>query len=277
MNLQSYDLTITGTATFTAGTINNGSLTVASLATTTFSGTTFGATVNVSSNSVLLNGSTFNSAATFIKKGSAADGCTGGNHFNAAVTLTDSGTGAITMGTVKADTFATVVSIITANSGSISPARTAGNVFSGAATFTMLSTGNINVCNVSGSNVVFHDSIILNASGTGTIGFGQNNGRCTLDSSQKVVIGTGFSKGHIGFYNLIQYGTTSPVNLTLTDEASIGQTISDFRVHSNLGNLTFIPLLNQPADAPSTPAAFTVPTPPLTRTPPAPAAPKTPW
>ena len=81
-------------------------------------------------------------------------------------------------------------------------------------------------------------------------------------------------------YNNILESTTENVHLTetavnvdatynwwgTTDEASISQTISDYKVHSNLGNLTFTPFLSQSADALAVPTSIVVPTPPPTPT-----------
>ena len=68
LDLNTFTLTTTGTATYTSGTINNGTVTSTG-ATTTFAGTVFGAIVNATSNTLYLNGSTFNNTATLTKNG----------------------------------------------------------------------------------------------------------------------------------------------------------------------------------------------------------------
>lgn len=72
INLGANTLTITSTATFSGGTINNSSgglVKVTSTATTTFSGTIISVPVDVTSNNILLNGSKFNNTLSIVKKG----------------------------------------------------------------------------------------------------------------------------------------------------------------------------------------------------------------
>ncbi len=91
LDLDGNTIGITGTASFTSGTINNGTVDCSG-STSTFSGTTFGAEVIAVSGSVLLNGSEFQSKASFTKTGSTASQGSGGNIFQDTCIMVNTGT-----------------------------------------------------------------------------------------------------------------------------------------------------------------------------------------
>ncbi len=109
IDLSGFTFTSSGTVTLATGTINDtpgtSSLAINSLGTSTFSGTTFGAIVNAASARLYLSGSVFNAAATFDKNGAGNDNGAGGNTFNGATSITNSGTGRVQLSNATADIF----------------------------------------------------------------------------------------------------------------------------------------------------------------------------
>lgn len=109
LNINGFNLTTTGTNTFTTGTINNGggaaAVTLNTTATTTFSGTVFGANVNGSTGRIFFNGSTFNGTVTVTKTDNNNDNSTGNNIFNGVTTITNLGGGYILLGNGNPDQF----------------------------------------------------------------------------------------------------------------------------------------------------------------------------
>lgn len=101
LDLNGYAISITGTAAFSSGTINNG-IVNCSGSSSTFSGTLFGAKVNAVSASILLSGSRFQSTSYFKKTGSTGNQGGGNNVFQDTCTIINAGTNIFT---TKNDTF----------------------------------------------------------------------------------------------------------------------------------------------------------------------------
>ncbi|UPT69007.1 MAG: hypothetical protein M0D57_10470 [Sphingobacteriales bacterium JAD_PAG50586_3] len=90
VSLATYSLTVNGTTTLTAGTVNNGTIKFTN-ATTTFGGTTFGSLVVITASNIYFNGSTFNGVVRVNKTGISANNSTGGNTFNDSLVINNAG------------------------------------------------------------------------------------------------------------------------------------------------------------------------------------------
>jgi hypothetical protein len=217
VNLNATTLAIPGTATCNAGIINNGTVT-ATGGKTIFAGTKFGAVVHATSDSLYLNGSTFNSIATFSKIGAANIICSGGNVFNDTVTIANDSIGNFTLGNIAPDTFnGEAIFNNTETAGLYIANSTAGNFFNGKVTFN--NTGTISAIRSSfgaSGAAYYNGNIVVNNTSTGGIYFGNVGGLTTLAASKTVTIGaTGFNKGILLLRNFTQSGTQSQT-LTLT-------------------------------------------------------------
>lgn len=217
LSCNSFTLTVTATATFNGGTINSGTLTCSGTSTLTFAGTTFGAAVNATGNSILLNGSRFNSTFTGVKKGTANDNGNGGNYFSGAVTLTDSSSGNLVLSNSSAspDTFNSTLTVAARSSGIIYLAHQGtGNLFSGNVTF---SSGNI-YSNAYGT-ATYSGNITLNST-TGATVFGNNTGTCSIANGKTISIGT-FSGGSLTIRNFTQSDNAVSLSIVLSGTATL--------------------------------------------------------
>ena len=172
-------LTLTGTASTIFGTSSaiNGNL-------------------SVTSPNVYLHGATFNGTATFTKNGSSNNASNGGNTFNAAFSLTNSGTGQVFLANSSADTY------------------------NGTAEFTRTNTGDLLVAYVASGNA-FNDNITVNSTSTGTLYFGWGDGTATLASGKTISVGgTGFTSGTLDLRRFTQTGATAQT-LTATSSGAI--------------------------------------------------------
>ena len=212
LDCNGYILTITATATFNGGTINNGTVTCSGISTLTFAGTAFGVVVNATGNNLLFNGSVFNNSLTAVKKGSSNDNSIGNNVFNGVVSLTDSGSGSLVLSntTTAPDTFNSTLTVSARSTGAVYLAHQGtGNAFNGDVTF---STGNI-FSNTYGS-AAYNGNITLN-SASANISFGNSTGTWTLASGKNISIGT-FSAGTLTIRNLTQSDNSVNMRLALT-------------------------------------------------------------
>jgi hypothetical protein len=216
LNCNGYTFIVSATSSFNGGTINNGTVTCSGTSTLTFAGTTFGAVVNATGNSLLLNGSRFNSTFTAVKKGTANNNGNGGNYFSGAVTITDSSSGNLVLSNTSApDTFNSTLTLAARSTGSIYIAHQGtGNLFNGNVTF---STGNI-YSNTYGT-ATYNGNITVNSTSS-NIYFGNSTGSATLSNGKIISIGT-FNAGTLTIRNLTQNDSTVSITLPLTGTATL--------------------------------------------------------
>lgn len=218
LNLNSFTLTITGTATYTAGTINNGTITSTGTS-TTFSGTVFGAVVNATSGSVMLNGSTFNNTVTVNQTGASNVLSNGGNTFNGTTTVTNSGSGYMALGNNTGDVFAVNVTFNNTGTNNLYVAyNSSGNQFNGTTTFTNGSTalGIYSNAGIAGVAAYNGNIVVNNTGASGGVFFGTLGGTATLATTRTITVGgTGFTTGRLLIRDFTQTGTTAQ-SLTLT-------------------------------------------------------------
>lgn len=158
-------------------------------------GTVFNAPVSFVAPSVQLDGATYNNSAYFESTVSQFSSCAGGDTFNAATTIKNTGVHNFSLGQLSPEIFNGDVTLV--SSGATGAAVTVGNK----------------------SGTQFNGNIIFEStSGAGvTIGAGSS----TLASGKTMSVGpAGFSAGALFLYNFTQLGTT-PVSLTLTGNSGI--------------------------------------------------------
>ncbi|HKR05080.1 MAG TPA: hypothetical protein VJY62_10650, partial [Bacteroidia bacterium] len=131
LNLQSYNLDISGKATFNSGTINSGWIYVSNTDTALFNGTHFGADITADAYVILLNGSEFDKIAEFTQQGNSNSTSSGGNVFDSTMVLVNTGDGNIYLANSSADTFNDDATFYMSGDGTIYPGYTKNTSFGG--------------------------------------------------------------------------------------------------------------------------------------------------
>lgn len=224
LDLNTYQLSITGTSTFTSGTINNGAVNCTG-STTYFNGTRFNASVTVNSATITLANSKFYNEVSLTKTGSSNDIGTGGCRFHDTTLITVSGTGYMRTGYTNPDTF-DVVTFSSTGSGPLEIGYIAqNNIFNGTTTFSNSGTSLVSCASYTGT-ATFNGNIIVNS----TSGTGVTIIRSTLGSGKTISIGSsGFSAGTLRL-GLTQVGNTAQ-SFSLTGNANLSFYNSVFNGH----------------------------------------------
>ena len=162
------------------------------------SGTTFNAAVDFTFPQIFLNGATFNNTLSIEKAGATSNTGTGGNTFNSDVSLVNSGSAGLTLGSTNADVF----------NGNLTVSSTGSS-------FIQLAHG--------GSSHQFNGNVILNSTPSSSgIRFGQANGTSTLANTKTITIGVeGFSSGDLTIRGLTQTGSTAQSLVDLSGSVSL--------------------------------------------------------
>lgn len=105
LDLNGNTLTLTNAGTFNAGTVTNGTIYASSITSLLFLGTTMDCKVKGSSGGLRMNSTLFTDSVVIEKNGSANNSSDGQNEFMDYVSLTNSGTGYLRLGTLYPDTF----------------------------------------------------------------------------------------------------------------------------------------------------------------------------
>lgn len=150
------------------------------------SGTTFNAAVTFTFPQLFLSGSTFQSTATLQKRGATDNSGAGGCTFNGVTTITNRGSGRLTMGTSNPDIFNGNLTLTCSGSSMIQVAHTA-------------------------TGTQFNGNIVINSTGSSAgIKFGQSGGTSTLANTKTITIGaSGFENGDLALRGLTQSGSTA--------------------------------------------------------------------
>jgi Secretion system C-terminal sorting domain len=175
------------------GTVGN-SLSFSTNSTVTFGATAVGLPVNITAGAINFNGAIFNQTVTISSIGTVASTGTGGNVFNAALTITATGANFFTMGSSSPD------------------------IFNGVLTLRNQGTSRIRMSYTSIGNQFNHNIFVGSNAGNG-VSFGENNGLSTLAATRTVGIDPiNFTSGELRFANFTQVGTTAQ-NLILSGAA----------------------------------------------------------
>jgi len=207
ININGFNLTTTGTNTFTSGSIINGggtgALTLNTTLTTTFNGSIVSADVNGSTGRILLNGSTFNGTVSITKTDNNNDNSAGNNIFNGTTTLTNFGGGQLLLGNGSRDQFNGVTTFNNYGSFRIYFAHNHNGqttTFTNDVTLNTLKSGGADpwsflIAESTNSRVAFGGNLTINCSGA-------------LQSNHRILQGTGTAA---------TYGGTLTVNNTNTN------------------------------------------------------------
>ncbi len=211
IDLNGFDLTTTGTNTFTTGTVVNGggaaALTLNTALTTTFNGTLFNADVNGSTGRIFFNGSVFNGLVNVTKTDNNNDNSIGNNTFNSTTTITNLGGGQVLLGNGNRDQFNGVTTFN--NNGSFRFYF----AFSHAAQTTTFASDVILNTNKSGGADAW--SFLIAEGANTSVSFGGNltiNCGGTLQSNHRILQGAGSQAAYAG---------TVTVNLTNTNASTL--------------------------------------------------------
>lgn len=190
-----------------------------------------GGNVTSSSPGLDFNGCTFNGSVNSTKTGASSDGSTGNDIFNGVTTITDAGSGNLSLGNGNLDQFNTTATFNNTGSGNLGVANNSpNNVFGGVTTFNNSPTvSNVGIYVSWYSNgTVFNNNIVVNSTGGFGVEFcgGNTSATATLASGYTIATGAaGFTAGTLLLRQFTQSGST-PQNITLT----------------GAGNLTYGPL-----------------------------------
>ena len=200
LNLNTYELHISGRSSLNGGAINNGNLKIRGTY-AYFQGTNFNCTLDVIAGQLKFSGGTFDKSGSFEQNGSASGYGLGGCTFNKDVTIKNTGTVYLRMGQDAGDTFN-------------------GKVY-------LYSSGGYSIQMAYGDTTYFNDTIYVNSTGNGGITFANGtNGASVLGDSACFITGSsGISAGTIQFKNINQ---TATIKNSITASGSVL-----FNVYSN--------------------------------------------
>jgi hypothetical protein len=227
LDLGGFTLSINGaTATFSAGTVQNGTLVVTGATTTSFGNgpINMNCIVNVTSAAVTLKNTSFQQAVTITKTGASNDGSSGSNVFNDVATFNNQGAGYFLMGNGSPDHFNAAATFNNTGSSHIYVAyNSTNNVFEGVTTFNNSPTANTLIyVSQNSAGTVFNDNIIVTSTaGQGVQFDGAATAGSTLAAGKTISIGAaGFSIGTLSLRQFTQTGATTQ-NLALTGTGSL--------------------------------------------------------
>ncbi|MES1159518.1 MAG: hypothetical protein ABUM51_02070, partial [Bacteroidota bacterium] len=227
LDLGSYILTVGGTtATFTAGTVQNGAMTVTGATTTTFGSgvVNMNCKVDITSASITLRNTTFQKVTTITKTGSTNDASAGSNVFNGVTIMNNPGSGYLLMGNGAPDQFNAPVTFNNTGTSNLYVAYSStGNVFNASATFNNIPSANTLIyVSQNSAGTLFNDSIVITSTGGQGVQFGGGaTASSTLAAGKMLYIGSGgFSAGTLLLRQFTQTGSTAQ-NLVLTGTGAL--------------------------------------------------------
>jgi len=177
-------------------------------------------------------------ATTITKTGASNDVSSGGNVFNGAVTMNNTGAGYLLLGNGNPDQFNTVSTFNNLGNNSIYVAyNSAGNIFNGVATFNNTPVANTLIyVSQNSAGTQFNDNIIVTSNAGQGVQFcnGNPGATATLAANKTITAGAGgFSAGTLLLRQFTQVGATAQtIALTGTAALTFGP-LSSFS-----GNLT---------------------------------------
>ena len=228
LDLGAGTLTVNGTtATFTKGTVQNGTISI-----TGANATSFGAgpvimncQTNINTATVTITNTTFQNTLNLTKTGTSSDWSSGNNIFNGTTTMTNTGTGYLLLGNGNPDQFNGNTTFNNTGSNNIYVAwNSSNNIFNGPTTFNNSPTANTLIyVSWNSSGTVFNNNITVSSTNGQGIQFcgGNATASAQLASGFSINIGgAGFSAGILSLRQFTQVGTT-PINITASGTAQI--------------------------------------------------------
>jgi len=242
LDLGGFTLTIGGsTATFTAGTVQNGSVTIPAATSTTFGNgpITMNCIVSISTAAISLKNTTFQKTLTLTKTGPTNDGNSGGNTFNGATVMTNAGDGYLLIGNGSPDQFNAAATFNNTGNANIYVAyNSSNNVFGGVTTFNNTPTANTSILvSQNSAGTLFNDNIVVTSTSGQGVYFGGNAiATSTLAANKTITIGAGgFTSGSL---SLKEFTQTGPMAQSLTLTGGGGVTLGPSSSFD--GNLTVV-------------------------------------
>lgn len=228
LDLNGQTFTVIGAnALFSSGTVQNGNFIITAANTTVFgSGTvTMDCSVQITSSSISIRNTTFTGTVDITKNGASTNTNNGNNVFNGSTTITNAGSGGLTLGNTGGDKFHSQVTFNNTGSSHIHVAyNSSNNQFDGIAIFNNAPTANTSIyIGWLSSGVAFNNDIVVNSTSGNGISFCGGNGTAsaTLASGHTIGIGIdGFSAGELSLRQFTQLGNL-PVNLTTTANSGV--------------------------------------------------------
>jgi len=231
LDLGASTLTVGGTsATFTSGTVQNGTLTVTAATTTAFTGAvTINCPVNITSATITIKNTTFQKTLAVTKTGASNDASGGNNVFNGAATFTNAGAGYLMLGNGNPDQFNNTSTFNNTGSSNVYVAYSStNNIFGGLATFNNTPTANTGIYVGSYSpGTAFNNNILVSSTN------GQGVLFCNGNTTATAALAAGFTVA-------IAPGGFSAGTLLLRQFTQTGATAQSFTL-SGTGILTFGP------------------------------------
>ncbi|HVU85440.1 MAG TPA: hypothetical protein VHC50_11405, partial [Puia sp.] len=202
------NLTLTGTGNLTFGPSSS-----------------FGGNITTTSPALFFNGCQFDGMVNSVKTGATNDGSKGGNIFNAAFSVTNTGSGYLLMGNGNPDTWQSTAEFNNLSSGQnmYIAYNSTGNIFNGDVLFNNQPAGNFWIYpNSYGINTQFNGNIsVVNLNGSG-VSFGANTGTSTLAPGKTISVGAaGFNSGGLVLKGFAQSGAGTPQSLITTGTSYI--------------------------------------------------------
>ncbi|HEX9509538.1 MAG TPA: T9SS type A sorting domain-containing protein [Puia sp.] len=227
LDLGGFTLTVDGaTAAFNAGAIQNGALTITGATTTTFGNgpVTMNCPVTITSAAITLKNTTFQNSLTLTKTGSTNDNSGGGNIFNGAVTMTNTGIGYLLLANGSPDQFNAAATFNNTGGSNIYVAyNSTNNIFGGVTSFNNAPTGNTGIyVGQNSAGTLFNDNMVVSStSGLGVFFGGGATATINLSATKTIGIGAaGFSAGTLSLRQFTQVGATAQ-NLALTGAGAL--------------------------------------------------------
>lgn len=209
------------TATFTKGTVQNGSLNIPAATTTSFTNgpVIMSCNVTITSAAFTVKNTTFQQTTTITKTGATNDGSAGNNIFNGTTTFTNAGSGYLLLGNGSPDLFNAAATFNNTGSANLYVGyNSSNNIFNGVTTFNNTPSGNsgLYVAPYSAGTQFNSNIIVTSTNGQGVQFCGSNaTATATLAAGFTISIGTGgFSAGALILRQFTQSGNTAQ-NLTL--------------------------------------------------------------
>ncbi|MEO9022256.1 MAG: T9SS type A sorting domain-containing protein [Ginsengibacter sp.] len=185
---------------------------------------TFGGNITSTSPGLIFNGGTFNGIVNSTKTGSSSETSGGNNVFNQAATITNAGSGYLSLASGNPDQFNADATFNNTGSNNIYVAiNSSNNIFSGITTFNNTPSANTGIyVSYYSAGTLFKGNIIVNSTNGQGVQFCAGAAASTILAAGKTIsVGTGgFSAGTLYLRQFTQIGAT-PQNLTLTGTGNL--------------------------------------------------------
>ncbi len=251
LDLGGNTLTANGTtASFSNGTVQNGSLVVTGASTSSIGGSalTFNCNVNITAGTLTTRNTTYQKTTVLTKTGATNDYSSGNNTFNGALTVTNNGSGLLALGNGMRDQYNAAATFNNTGTSYMSIAHSsANNTFAAPVIFNnspnAAATGSALIYVSSNSTgTIFADNITVTSTFGQGVQFCNNTASASLASCKSISIGSaGFSSGTLLLRQLTQISATAQnLSLTGTGYLSFGPSSSfDGDITASVPSLSF--------------------------------------